>query len=183
MCGQRSTANDWMTLNARFLILTAALVTIPAVSATATDAPRQIDQGTTAGYFDANGSGQVTVRGQLTAYGRIEGGLIVRDTAGGAVVKLNGVVQRPKVVLTPTGKVRVFTFLRISKNFYVKGKSVRVALSTRPGRELSISTYGRGQVLRLDGSGTFAVNGEATQSWLDAVLPITIRPAKKSRPS
>ncbi len=179
----RSTANDWMTLNARFLILAAALVTVPAAPAMAADAPRQIDQGTSVGTFDASGSGQVTVRGQVTAFGRIDGSLVVRDLAGGAVVKLNGVAQRPKVVLTATGKVRVFTFLRVSKNFYVKGRNVRIALGSRAGRELSISAYGRGQVLRLGGNGTFAVNGGDVQSWLDGVLPIAIRPAKKSRTS
>ena len=51
------------------------------------------------GSFDAMGIGTLVAQGKLRAFGTIEGTIIVRDRIGGAVVKIAGVRQTPKLPL------------------------------------------------------------------------------------
>lgn len=130
------------------------------------------------GSFDANGTGTLVARGNLTAFGRIDGRLIVRDRVGGAVVKLNGIPQRPKVMRVGLRVVRVFTIRKAAGPFYVRGRDVRIELRA-PTATLSVAIIGRGTVPRLDGDGTYTLNAEPTAEWIDAPLPLQIKPPRR----
>lgn len=142
------------------------------------------------GSFDANGTGTFAARGELTAFGKIDGSgtIVVRDRAGGAVVKLNGLPQRFKLVRVGLRVVRVYTIplrrgpVTTSKSvkpssFYVRGRDVRIELRA-PKAVLSVALIGRGQVLLLDGEGTYSLNNEPPAGWIDAPLPIQIKPKR-----
>lgn len=169
-----------MTLNARTTLtagLIAALVATPALATTTP--PRATFQGTSVGTFDAAGRGNVVLRGQLTAFGQIRGRLEVRDAVGGAVVKLNGVTQKPRLVRVGTTVVRVYLFRNVNRKFYVRGRSVRIALATTGSNALSVSAYGRGRVLELAGTGSYTLNAGEQGEWSNAGPPLAIRPSKR----
>lgn len=142
------------------------------------------------GSFDANGTGTFAARGELTTFGKIEGAgtILVRDRVGGAVVKVNGVRQRFKVVRVGLRLVRVYTIpvrkaptttsrLVKSTSFYVRGMDVRIELRA-PKSVLSLALIGRGQVVTLTGDGTYSLNDEPPAEWIDAPLPIQIKPKR-----
>ncbi len=129
------------------------------------------------GSFDATGTGTLVAQGNLTAFGKMEGSIIVRDRVGGALVKVNAVTQRPKLVRVGFRIVRVYTIRKAKGAFYVRGKDVRVELRA-PKAQLSVAIIGRGTVSRLDGEGTYTLNTDPTADWLDAPLPIRIRPQR-----
>jgi hypothetical protein len=142
------------------------------------------------GSFDANGTGTFAARGDLTAFGKIDGSgiILVRDRAGGAVVKLNGVPQRFRLMRVGLRVVRVYTIpvrkrlVAASKplkepTFYVRGKDVRIELRV-PKAVLSVAIIGRGQVLVLDGEGMYSLNDDPPAEWIGAPLPIQIKPKR-----
>jgi hypothetical protein len=133
------------------------------------------------GSFDATGTGTLVTQGNLTAFGKIEGSFVVRDSVGAAVVKVNGLRQRPKLVRVGLRTVRVFTIRRANGPFYVRGRGVRIELRA-PTATLSVAIIGRGTVTRLDGNGTYTLNTEATAEWIGAPLPIRIKPPPKVAP-
>lgn len=133
------------------------------------------------GSFDASGTGTLVAQGSLTAFGKIDGSIVVRDRVGGAVVKLNAIPQRPKLVRVGFRTVRVFTIGKARGPFYVRGANVRIELRA-PKSPLSVAIIGRGAVLRLDGDGTYTLNTDATAPWIGAELPIHIKPARRVAP-
>lgn len=175
------------TLNARtsialFAAASVALISSASASATApagtdpvTTLPgRVLDQGASVGTFDAEGRGVVIVRGNLTVYGSITGVMNVRDIGGRAVVKINGIVQRGRLI----GGVRVYSFARGTRSFYARGRNIRVALSTGKRGNLRVSTLGRGLVLRMSGRGTYVLNNvQPRRAWTGTVMPLAIRPS------
>jgi hypothetical protein len=176
------------TLNARtsialFAAASVALISSASASATApagsdpatTTLPgRTLDQGASVGTFDAEGRGVVIVRGNLTVYGSITGVMNVRDIGGRAVVKINGIVQRGRLI----GGVRVYSFSRGTRSFYARGRNIRVSLSTGRRGNLRVSTLGRGLVLRMSGRGTYVLNNvQPRRAWTGAIMPLAIRPS------
>jgi hypothetical protein len=166
-------------------LLTALVLTLTLTASTVA-----LSKGTAmrAGSFDASGTGTFAARGDLTAFGKIEGSgtIVVRDRAGGAVVKLNGVSQRFKLVRVGFRVVRVYTIpvrrgmVATSRSikaptFYVRGRDVRIELRV-PKAVLSVALIGRGQVVVLEGEGTYSLNDEPPADWIDAPLPIQIKP-------
>jgi hypothetical protein len=129
------------------------------------------------GSFDATGTGTLVAQGNLTAFGKMEGTIIVRDRVGGALVKVNAVTQRPKLVRVGFRIVRVYTIRKAKGAFYARGKDLRIELRA-PKAQLSVAIIGRGTVSRLDGEGTYTLNTDPTADWLDAPLPIHIRPQR-----
>jgi hypothetical protein len=134
------------------------------------------------GSFDAMGTGTLAAEGSLRVFGTIEGMILVRDRVGGAVVKIAGVRQKPKVIFVGDRKVRVYTLRRINDDFYAKGDNIRVELRS-PRATLSMSALGRGQVLRMDGDGTYHLNGVAGEQWSSTLLPLAIKPPPPELPT
>jgi hypothetical protein len=133
------------------------------------------------GSFSATGTGTIVVQGNLTAaFGKITGRVIVRDRVGGAIVRLAGVRQTPRLVRNGRRVIRVYTLPRADGNFYVKGRNVRITLSTKA--ELSATIIGRGTVTRLDGTGSYSLNNEPSKPWSDAIVPIAIAPPAMTNP-
>ncbi len=132
------------------------------------------------GSFDAMGIGTLVAQGKLRAFGTIEGTIIVRDRIGGAVVKIAGVRQTPKLIVVGDRKVRVYTLRRINDSFYAKGSDIRIELRS-PTATLSMSVLGRGRVMRLEGEGTYHLNGGTEEQWSSALLPLAIEPAPRDR--
>lgn len=130
------------------------------------------------GSFDATGTGILVAQGDLTAFGKIDGSIVVRDRVGGALVKVNAVTQRPKLVRAGLRIVRVYTIRKANGAFYVRGRNVRVELRA-PKAQLSVAIIGRGIVSRLDGEGTYTLNTAPSADWLGAPLPILIRPQRR----
>lgn len=157
-------------MNRRIVVTVAALATlvVPAAAAARGAAVRT-------GSFDAMGTGTIVLQGSLRAFGTIEGTVIVRDRVGGAVVRIGGERQRPKIVRTGETVVRVYTLRKINDSFYAKGDNIRVELRSTD-TSLSMSAFGRGRVMRLLGDGTYHLNGGDEQAWSSAVLPIAIKP-------
>jgi hypothetical protein len=133
------------------------------------------------GSFDATGTGTLVAQGSLTAFGKIDGSFVVRDTVGGAMVRLNGIAQRPRVIRLGLRPVRVFTIRKAKGSFYIRGLAVRIELKAPVGT-LSTGIIGRGRILRLDGDGTYTLNTEPTAEWAGAPLPLRIRPPRKVMP-
>ena len=133
------------------------------------------------GSFDATGTGTLVAQGNLTAFGKIDGSVLVRDRVGGAIVKINGIPQRPRLVRVGLRSVRVFTVRKATGSFYVRGRAVRIELRA-PAATLSVAIIGRGTVPRLDGDGTYTLNAEPTADWIGAPLPLHIRPPQRVSP-
>lgn len=127
------------------------------------------------GSLEATGTGTVAARGGLTAFGQIEGSVLVRDRQGRAVVKVNGVRQRPRVVGVGSRTVRVYNIRRANGAFYIQGRDVRIELRS-PDTQLSVTMFGRGTVTQLTGEGTFRLNAGEEQQWSGAVVPFSLRP-------
>ncbi len=134
------------------------------------------------GSFDAMGTGTLVAQGALRVFGSLEGRIIVRDRVGGAVIKIAGVRQKPKLVFVGARRVRVYTLRRIHDSFYAKGDNIRVELRS-PRATLSMSAFGRGRVLRMDGAGTYHLNGGTEEQWSSALLPLAITPAPPELPT
>jgi hypothetical protein len=134
------------------------------------------------GSLEATGTGTIVARGNLTAFGRIEGTVLVRDRHGRAVVRINGVRQRPKTVGTGVNAVRVYTIRRASGAFYAQGKNVRIELRS-PANDLSVTMFGRGAVTQMTGEGTFKLNAGEEEQWVNAAVPLQIRPAPPRKQS
>ena len=134
------------------------------------------------GGFDATGSGTVVTRGNLTVFGNITGTFVVRDPVGGATVKLNGVRQQPAIIVADGREVRVYRLRKVQDaSFYAKGRNIRVELRSTPDTTLSMTALGRGTVQRLEGTGTYHLNGGTEEQWPPVASPIEIRPPKPSR--
>jgi hypothetical protein len=154
----------------------AASLAVPAAALAKTTAIRT-------GSFDAMGTGTLAAEGSLRVFGTIEGMMIVRDRVGGAVVKIGGVRQKPKVIFVGLRRVRVYTLRRINDTFYAKGDNIRVELRS-PRATLSMSVLGRGRILRMDGEGTYHLNGSvADEQWSSALLPLAIKPTPPELPT
>jgi hypothetical protein len=173
-------------LSARTLIAILAAVTVGATPVLAADGapvtgpdpaqapPKSLDQGTDVGTFAATGRGVVMLRGNLTVYGNMVGTFVVRDPFGTAVVKVNGVARRGR--LLPNGD-RLYSFPRATRSFFARGRAIRVTLAAGgKGGRVNVSAYGRGRVTRLAGTGTWVLNNGAPTRWVRAVLPILIQP-------
>lgn len=160
----------------RSVIAVAAVTALVAAGgASATTAGKRV------GSFSATGTGTIVAQGNLTAaFGKITGRVIVRDRVGGAIVRLGGVKQTPKLIRNGRRIVRVYTLPKADGNFYVKGRNVRITLITKS--ELSATIIGRGSVTRLDGTGSYALNNEAQKPWSDAIVPIAIAPPAMTNP-
>jgi len=161
----------------RRLLIIAALIALPTTASAAT-----LHAGERVGTFDARGSGTLIAQGKLTAYGRYTGTIIVRDPIGTAVVRLNGVRQRPRTV---SKRIRIYSVTaRASRAFYVQGNNVNVQIRTPRSRSLSISMFGRARVTRLAGIGRFAVNSGDEATWASARTPLQVAPVngKRARP-
>lgn len=176
---------DSRTLSARTFIAILAAATIGATPVLAADGapvggtitnppPKTLDQGTDVGTFAATGRGVVMLRGNLTVYGNMVGTFVVRDPFGTAVVKVNGVARRGR--LLPNGD-RLYSFPRATRSFFARGRAIRVTLAAGgKGGRVNVSAYGRGRVTRLSGSGTWVLNNGAATRWVRAILPIIIQP-------
>ena len=134
------------------------------------------------GSFDAMGTGTLVAQGTLRVFGSLEGTMIVRDRVGGAVIKIAGVRQKPKLIFVGVRRVRVYTLRRINDSFYAKGDNIRVELRS-PRATLSMSAFGRGRVLRMDGAGTYHLNNGAEEQWSSALLPLAITPSPPELPT
>ena len=138
------------------------------------------------GSFDAMGTGTLVAQGNLRAFGTIDGTIIVRDTVGGAIVRIDGVRQKPTRLITSGSRTtRIYNLRRIDDSFFVKGQNVRIELRS-PTTTLSMSAIGRGRVTVLSGEGTYHVNGGDELQWTSAILPIKIAPpppAPRTAPS
>lgn len=151
---------------------TAVAGSIAPVSDGVLDQPKTLDQGSSVGTFDAQGRGVVVVRGNLTIYGNMTGVMSIRDRTNTAVVRINGILQRGRLV----AGTRIYSFPRGTRAFYAQGRNIRVALSTGRRGRLNISAFGRGVVYRMRGRGTYSINSAPPRSWLSARLPLQIRP-------
>lgn len=157
----------------RLLTLT-ALIAVPATASAAV-----VNAGERVGTFDAQGSGTLTMQGKMTAFGKATGSITIRDVTGSAVVKLNGVRQKPRIVRAGTAKVRVYTSSsRGARAFYVAGTNVRLAITAPLPGSLSISMFGKARIVRMSGIGTYSVNSGAEASWSEARGAITVAPLR-----
>jgi hypothetical protein len=132
------------------------------------------------GSFDAKGTGTLVAQGKLRVFGEIDGTVIVRDRAGDAVVRLGGIRQKPKAVVSGDRTIRVYTLRKVDDAFYAKGDNIRVELRA-PDGNVSMSAFGRGTVTRLEGEGTYHLNGGEEQSWSSAIVPVAIKPPPPER--
>lgn len=167
-------------------LLCAGLVTVPAAHAQADKPP----VGTTpnggtvpvppkdgGGQVSVDGAGSVRVTGNLLAYGDLRGiSVRVIDRYGNARVLVDG---RP--MMTPLrnarGKAPRSVTLRPGPKQRVTIEGYRVDALFRGARtgNLSLSITGVGTV-RLDGVGTYQVNGRAERSWPLKPVTIPLRP-------
>lgn len=164
-------------MNRRLIVTLAAFaaLTVPSGAVSTTTAART-------GSFDAMGTGTIVLQGKLRVFGTVQGTMIVRDRFGGAVVRIGGVRQKPKVVRNGDSVVRVYTLRKVDASFYAKGENIRVELRS-PNATVSMSAFGHGRVMRLDGEGTYHLNGGAEQAWSSTVVPIAIKPPPPERPT
>jgi hypothetical protein len=130
------------------------------------------------GSLEATGTGTIVARGDLTAFGQIDGTVLVRDRQGRAVVKINGVRQRPKVLGRGVAAVRVYAIRGASGAFYAQGKNIRVELRS-PASDLSVTMFGRGTVSQMSGQGTYRLNAGEEDQWVNAPVPFQIRPPSR----
>ena len=70
----------------------------------------------------------------------------------------------------------VYKLQDIDGAFFAKGQSIKIELRAPDEQTLSMSAFGRGQVTRLSGEGTYHLNGDDEHEWTSAVLPIEIAP-------
>lgn len=150
-------------------ITAATLLTAPTAALAASTAART-------GSFDAMGTGTLVAEGKLRVFGTIEGTIVIRDRIGGAVVKIAGVRQRPKRTVVRGQTQFVYKLQDIDGAFFAKGQSIRIELRAPDEQTLSMSAFGRGQVTRLSGEGTYHLNGDDEHEWTSAVPPIEIAP-------
>lgn len=128
------------------------------------------------GSFDAMGTGTLVLQGNLRAFGTIDGKVIVRDSAGGAIVRIGGVRQKPtRIIGSGDDAIRVYNLKRVDASFFVRGQGVRIELRS-PETTLSMSAIGRGRVTVLSGQGTYHLNGGDELQWTSAIVPIKIAP-------
>ncbi len=153
------------------LVAATVLVTPVAVSASTTAART--------GSFDAMGTGTVIAQGKLRVFGMIDGTVAVRDLAGGAVVKIAGVRQKPRRVMLRGRAQFVYKIKDVDGAFFANGRGLRVELRA-PDGTLSISAFGRGTITRMSGEGTYHLNGGDEQSWSTAAMPLAIAPPSKA---
>lgn len=164
-------------MNRRIVIAVAAIamLAIPATSLATRTAVRT-------GSFDTMGTGTLVAQGSLRAFGTIEGTVIVRDRVGGAIVKIGGVRQKPRLVELGDRTIRVYILKKVSDSFYAKGDNIRIELRA-PDSSMSMSALGRGRIMRLDGEGTYHLNGGDEQPWSSALLPLAIAPLPPELPT
>ena len=164
-------------MNRRFVttVAAAALLALPAAAMAGKTATRT-------GSFDAMGTGTLVAQGNLRVFGTIQGTVVVRDRVGGAVVKIAGVRQKPKRIVVGDETIRVYTLKRVDDSFYAKGQNIRVELRS-PKATLSMSAFGRGRISRLDGEGTYHLNGDIEEQWSSALLPLAIAPPPPEVPT
>jgi cytoskeletal protein CcmA (bactofilin family) len=171
------TRPEGVAVNRRIIVTLAALATlvVPSSALSATTAART-------GSFDAMGTGTIVLQGKLRVFGTIQGTVIVRDRVGGAVVRIGGTRQKPKVIRNGGTVVRVYTLRKVDDSFYAKGDNIRVELRS-PEANVSMSAFGRGRVIRLTGEGTYHLNGGTEEAWSSAVVPIAIQPPPPEPPN
>ncbi len=151
----------------------ALLALIPAAALSSAQAGRT-------GSLEATGTGTIAARGNLTAFGKIDGVILVRDRSGRAMVKLDGVRQRPKVVGTGLRRVRVYTIRNADGAFYIQGREVQLELRS-PVAELSLTMFGQGTVTKLRGEGTYRLNAGEARTWAEAQVPMQLKPPRRGR--
>ncbi len=122
------------------------------------------------------GTGTLVAEGKLRAFGTIEGTILIRDRTGGAIVKIAGVLQRPKRSVVRGQTQFIYNLKDVDGAFFVKGRSFRIELRASGEQTLSVSAFGRGAVTRLSGEGTYHLNGDEEHEWTSAVPPIEIAP-------
>ncbi len=164
-----------MYLRSVTAIAVAAALALPSVAAATTTAVRT-------GSFDAMGTGTLVVQGNLRVFGTLEGTIIVRDRVGGAVVKIAGIRQKPKLIFVGNRRIRVYTLRRVNDSYYAKGLNIRVELRS-PKATVSMSAFGRGRVMRLAGEGTYHLNGGTEEQWSSPLLPLPITPPPPEPPT
>lgn len=121
------------------------------------------------------GTGAVTVQGKLRVFGTIDGTVVIRDRAGDAVVKIGGIRQKPKRAMVRGQRQIVYRFKNVDGAFFVKGRNIKIELRATD-ETLSMSAFGRGEITRLTGEGTYHLNGGDELEWTSAILPIAINP-------
>ncbi len=122
------------------------------------------------------GTGTLVAEGKLRVFGTMEGTIVIRDRIGRAVVKIAGVRQRPKRSVVRGQTQFVYKLRDVDGAFFARGESIRIELRTSDEQTLSVSAFGRGEVTRLSGEGTYHLNGDEEQEWTSAVPPIEIAP-------
>ncbi len=164
----------------------AALIALPVAPAMADRSGIQPGKGGTrpaptapasgGGQMQVNGAGTVRVTGNFLAWGDVRGMTVrVTDRYGDALV----VVGR-KRVLRPLqgadGTARRSITLRPGPKQRVRIEGCRATVTFRGTGNIFISVSGEGAV-RLDGVGTFRVNGRAERSWPLRARTIPLRPS------
>ncbi len=160
----------------RRLLILIALVAVPATASGAVT-----HAGERVGTFDARGVGTITAQGKITAFGRINGTIMVRDPSGKAIVRLNGTRQRPRPARR--GAPRIYLIpTKGTRTFYAQGNNVRVQLTAPRTGSISLSMFGHARVLRLAGVGVYSVNSGADAPWTTATTPLRVMPEKITGP-
>ena len=122
------------------------------------------------GQIEATGTGAVTIRGRVVAFGLIPGraSLVVTDFDGDATVRIDGVLKR---IPARTGVLRL---RRASGRFYIEGSSLRVRIV---GAGLVVSAAGRGRA-NLVGVGDYRLNDGPERDWPGAREPVPLLPPR-----
>src|SRR5687767_13631 len=101
-------------------LLLALLAVAPALGARA----MQRESQQASAQIEATGTGAVTLRGRVVAFGLIpgRGSIVVTDFDGDAVVRIDGVLKRIPA------RADVLRLTRVTGRFYVEGTDVRVRI-------------------------------------------------------
>ena len=125
------------------------------------------------------GTGTVIAQGKLRVFGTIDGTVVIRDRSGDAVVKIGGIRQQPKRAMLRGQRQIVYRFKNVDGAFFVRGRNIKIELRAT-GETLSMTAFGRGEVTRLTGEGTYHLNGGGELDWTSALVPIVIDPPQSA---
>lgn len=131
------------------------------------------------GQIYIEGSGVVRLDGSFLAWGTVTGmDLIIEDRGRDGVVRMGGSCRALTSGKSQPGTRRV----RISSPrgpFSIEGSGIHVTIRGRGSLAIAITGRGRG---RLDGVGTYRVNGGAARNWTMRPINLALGPAPARRP-
>ena len=146
-------------------LLLALVAVAPALGARAAQSEAQ----RASAQLEATGTGAVTLRGRLVAFGLIpgRGSIVVTDFDGDAVVRIDGVLKR-------IPRTDVLRLARVTGRFYVEGSDVRIRIV---GTGVTVSAAGRGRATMV-GVGSYRLNDGPELDWPGLGEPVLLQPPR-----